>query len=62
VQIHLNQVRRKIKNQGYPQASGFNETIHPVDFMLLSSLRTQENGALDYEPNRDHFVAANRGD
>jgi hypothetical protein len=48
------------KNQGYPQDSYGSKTIHPVDFMLLSSLRTQENEALNYEPKKDHFVAGKK--
>jgi hypothetical protein len=56
---HLWDYERNAK-QGYPNDSTRKTTIHPVDFMLLSSLRTQENGALDYEPNRDHFVAGKK--
>jgi uncharacterized Zn-binding protein involved in type VI secretion len=48
---HLWDYERYAK-QGYPRASGSNDTINPVDFMLLASLRTQENGALKYEPKR----------
>ena len=47
-------------SKAYPNASSSGK-VHPVDFMLLASLRDNENGILDYDPDGDNGGSLGEG-